>query len=220
MISPDEIVKMEYWNADGTPAEMCGNGLRCVARFAVDQKLVEPGQFMVQTPAGQLKVSWDGKDANDIAVQVGKVTMKNDPITIENIEFFVASVGNPHAITFVENVSSAPVTTLGPKIEVDQNFPNKTNVEFAHIERRNKINLRIWERGVGETMACGTGMVSTAVVANSLGKTDFPSIMQVPGGTALAGLDDDGYACLRGPAVDALAGEVDLENTPVRQATF
>ena len=174
VISPDEIVKMEYWNADGTPAEMCGNGLRCVARFAVDQKLVEPGQFMVQTPAGQLKVSWDGKDANDIAVQVGKVTMKNDPITIENIEFFVASVGNPHAITFVENVSSAPVTTLGPKIEVDQNFPNKTNVEFAHIERRNKINLRIWERGVGETMACGTGMVSTAVVANSLGKTDFP----------------------------------------------
>ncbi|MBW3569092.1 diaminopimelate epimerase [Candidatus Parcubacteria bacterium] len=212
VISPiDSGVKMEYWNADGSRAEMCGNGLRCAARFAVDNDMVEAGEFKVLTPVGPLKVSWDGQDENNISGQVGKVTVDSDPIEIEGSVFYRANVGNPHAISFVTDVGSAPVRTLGPKVETNSLFPDKTNVEFAHIEDKNKINLRIWERGVGETKACGTGMVATAVLSESLDKTAFPTRLQVPGGMAEAWVDKDGYACLRGPAVNVFAGEIDLE---------
>ena len=212
IVSAGDVIKMDYWNADGTQAEMCGNGLRCVTRFAVDNKMAAPGDFRVQTPNEILKVSWDGNDEKSVSGQVGKVIIEPEPISLKGYDFHKASVGNPHAITFVDDVSTAPVTALGPEIETDQHFPNKTNVEFVQVESRGKINLRIWERGVGETMACGTGMVSTAMVCQNLDKTDFPTTLQVPGGSAEAWVDDEGYACLKGPAVYSFVGEIDLEN--------
>jgi diaminopimelate epimerase len=209
IISPYENgAKMEYWNADGSKAEMCGNGLRCATRFAVENNIVAAGEFLIETAAGRLKVFWGGQDGTAITGQVGKVTVDKDPIEIDGLKFYTALVGNPHAITLVNDVNSVPVTVVGPKIETNQQFPNKTNVEFVRIEDKNNINLRIWERGVGETKACGTGMVSAAVVCERLGKTAFPTQLHVPGGSAEAWVDSEGFACLRGPAANVYRGEI------------
>lgn len=202
MVTPidNTHIQMDYWNSDGSVAEMCGNGLRCVVRFAVDNKLVKPGNITVKTLAGNLKAIWDGKDPSNIEVQVGKVSVAQKTVVIDGREFYLASVGNPHAITFVDDVDTAHVTSLGPIIETDQLFPNKTNVEFAQIITPNKIKLRIWERGVGETKACGTGMVATAmtIVKHKNGK--LPMHVEVPGGEAKIWLDDASYARMLAPA--------------------
>ncbi|MEK7059863.1 MAG: diaminopimelate epimerase [Patescibacteria group bacterium] len=211
IVSPlNNGVRMEYWNADGSVAEMCGNGLRCVARFAIEHKLVKPGKFSVETAVGSLKVDWSGDRADLIEVQVGKVTTDAKPIIICDTTFYTASVGNPHAITFVDSSDQAPVKSLGPQVETDQYFPNKTNVEFAEVIDDSNVRLRIWERGVGETLACGTGMVATAVVASKLGKTKFPLTIEVPGGSSKTWIDEDGFMRLSGPAQNVFSGSVEI----------
>lgn len=202
MVTPisKHSVKMKYWNADGSLAEMCGNGIRCVVRFAVDKHLVEHGNIEVQTDAGILQAKWDGVDPNKIEVQVGKAKVENAPIKLRNREFFKVNVGNPHAITFVEDVNKEPVTTLGPIVENDSHFPNRTNVEFVQVESSSKIKLRAWERGVGETKACGTGMVAAALTASHIKKTLLPLTVAVPGGEAKVWLDETGYFRMLGPA--------------------
>ncbi len=214
VISPaGDDIKMEYWNNDGSTAEMCGNGLRCAVRFAVENQLVRPGEFSVQTAVGPLKVVWDGEDPEAIEVQVGKVIAATDPVTVCGQTFYEASVGNPHAITFVDSAVEAPVTTLGPQVEKDSHFPNKTNVEFAQVVEGDRLRLRIWERGVGETLACGTGMVAAATVASRLGKTKFPVTVEVPGGNATIWQDDEGYARMRGPAEVVFSGRFEGGST-------
>jgi diaminopimelate epimerase len=193
-------IKMQYWNADGSEAEMCGNGLRCAARFSVDHNLVKPGEFTVITKAGKLKAFWDGKDPNKIECQVGRVTIVTEPIVLEGRYFYIVDVGNPHCITFVDDVATAPVTTLGPVIEVNKNFPRKTNVEFVQIISPSKISVRVWERGVGETQACGTGMVAAARLSKEIKKTNLPATVQVSGGEAQVWLDNEGCCRMRGPA--------------------
>ncbi len=196
----DSQVKMQYWNADGSEAEMCGNGLRCVARFAVDNKMVKPGRFIVETKAGNLKATWDGKNPEQIDVQVGCVKMVTEPIALEGLLFYQADVGNPHIVTFVDNIDKAPVKTLGPVLEIDPHFPNHTNVEFVEVVSPDKLKMRVWERGVGETQACGTGMVACACLSNEIMKTKLPVSVQVPGGQAKVWVDDEGYCRMLGPA--------------------
>lgn len=203
-------VKMEYWNAGGSKAEMCGNGLRCVARFAVDNKLVPAGRFIVNTPAGPLEVVCGNNPDEEIEVQVGEVEAETEPITLHGYSFYKANVGNPHAITFVDNSDDAPVATVGPVVETDEHFPNKTNVEFAQILDKNNIRLRVWERGVGETKACGTGIVATAVLSSKLKKTTLPVTVKVKGGDAKVWLDEKGYARLRGPVETTKTGQVQV----------
>lgn len=202
VVSPlsDSSVEMKYWNGDGSPAEMCGNGLRCVVRFAVENGLVERGNIIVKTDAGPLEAVWDGKDSEKIEVQVGKATVNNNPISLFNKRFYVVDVGNPHAVTFVKDTASEPVGELGPKVENDEHFPNRTNVEFVEVQGSNKIRLRTWERGVGETKACGTGMVAAANVCMSQNKTSFPLTAEVLGGQAKIWKDADGYTRMLGPA--------------------
>lgn len=195
-----DSVEMQYWNADGSIAEMCGNGLRCVTRFAVDNGMVKPGTFTVVTGAGPLKVEWDGMDPNYIEVQVGKATVNPKPLDLYGEVFYEGNVGNPHAIAFVENIKSAPVKTLGPKVETDEHFPNRTNVEFVSIEDAHTIHVRTWERGVGETQACGTGMVAAANAAATIKEAEFPLTVHVLGGNAKVWLDDEGYTRMTGPA--------------------
>lgn len=203
----EKNVKMQYWNADGSVAEMCGNGLRCVTRFAVEHEMVAPGSFVVETGAGRLSVNWDGQNPDEIEVQVGKVALE-DAVSLRGLDFACANVGNPHAITFVEDVEVAPVMTLGPTVETDGYFPNKTNVEFVQVINEDTIKVRIWERGVGETMACGTGMVASAVVSSAEKSTSLPVNVEVPGGVALIWLDNEGYARMLGPAETVFVGEV------------
>lgn len=196
----DHSIEMKYWNADGSVAEMCGNGLRCVTRFAVDDKMVVPGRFTVKTDAGPLQVEWDGIDSDKIEVQVGKAIIDSDPVALFGESFYKANVGNPHAVMFVDDTESAPVHELGPKVETDKSFPNKTNVEFVEIRGKHNIRVRTWERGVGETLACGTGMVAAANVAVEIKGSGFPLEVEVLGGKAKVWLDDDGYARMLGPA--------------------
>ena len=158
----DRSVGMEYWNADGSVAEMCGNGLRCVTRYAMDRAMLGPAGGMVVTPVGHLAVA---PTADGLyRVQVGA------PVIGEQFEhdlsFRRVSVGNPHAVTFVDDVEAAPVRSLGADLEAST--AGGTNVEFAQPVREG-IRVRTWERGVGETNACGTGAVAAAVAARDAG---------------------------------------------------
>ena len=114
---------MDFWNPGGNPATMCGNGLRCVTRFAVENKLVEPGDFKVTTGVGDLKVEWDGK-SEDITVQIGRANFDSRSIPLFGLDFYRVDMGNPHAVAFVDDYENAPVQIVGPKVEVDSNFPD------------------------------------------------------------------------------------------------
>ncbi len=203
-------LKMDYWNADGSDAEMCGNGLRCVIRFAVVNEMTEPGIIEVETPVGVLKGDWDGKNRKEITVQVGKVKNHNETVDIEGFTFHTADVGNPHAIAYVDDLDAIEVDEIGPVVEYDHAFPDKTNVEFVEVIDKNDIRIGIWERGSGLTLACGTGMVTCAVVSQDLGKIELPTTVQVPGGQAKIWVDDEGYARMMGPASIVFSGQVDI----------
>lgn len=196
----NSMVRMQYWNSDGSSAEICGNGLRCVARFAYERHLITNDNFVIETDVGPRKGFWNGKDPNNIEVQVGKVSLADQPLRLYGQDFYIAEVGNPHAVTFVKDVSSAPVQELGPKIETDPKFPHKTNVEFVKILSTSSIRMRVWERGVGETQACGTGMVAATEISRVLNKIKLPAIVEVPGGKAKINIDEEGYYRIIGPA--------------------
>ncbi len=137
----DKSARMRYWNSDGSSAEMCGNGLRCVALFVVENSLVKPGAFVIKTDAGDLKVVWDGKNPNKIEAQVGKVTVSKKVLGLYGLDFYSANAGNPHAVTFVEDLDITPIKDIGAKVETNENFPNKTNVEFVQIISENQIKI-------------------------------------------------------------------------------
>jgi len=193
-------VEMKYWNADGSTAEMCGNGLRCSARFAVDESMVMPGKFTVRTDSGDLEVKCSADRGSLVEAQIGRVEIAKEVLVIEELEFHKASVGNPHAVTFVDSAQKAPVKSLGPRVENNPAFPDKTNVEFVEIVDQHSLKLRVWERGVGETQACGTGMVAAAAVASDKLKIEYPVKVSVMGGEAKIWVDDKRYMVMSGPA--------------------
>ncbi len=203
-----DSIKMEYWNSDGSTAEMCGNGLRCAVRFATDNKMMKYGVNTISTGIGALKVRWNGVDHNKIEIQVGKAIVTPQPIKIYEKEFYIVDVGNPHAVMFVDDIMSAPVEILGQKIETHALFPYRTNVEFVEIVNRFHVKIRIWERGVGETLACGTGMVAVSAVTSQLNKTTSPLTVEVLGGEAKIWLDEEGYMCMSAPAEMVYEGEI------------
>jgi diaminopimelate epimerase len=193
------VVRMEYWNSDGSRAEMCGNGLRCAARFAIREGMVENNEFIVQTDVGPLRViCQDGSSL--VKAQTARVKLSGSTVSVGGLEFYIADAGNPHAVTFVDDLDLVDVERLGPIVENDDIFPNKTNVEFVKVEDDGSLSLRVWERGVGETLACGTGMVASACVANKNKGVPFPLKIRVRGGVATSWLDDEGFVWLEGPA--------------------
>lgn len=201
-------IKMDYWNQDGSIAEMCGNGLRCAVKFAVDNKLVTPGVFDVITGAGKLKGDWDGSDDESVEVQIGRLEIGDEPFEVEDRLFYAAKIGNPHALTFVDDVDGAPVKELGPRVEHNKRFPQKTNVEFVQVLSPSKIKVRVWERGAGETQACGTGMVAAAGLAAQVKENVYPMTVLVHGGSAKVWVDDEGYHRMSGPAHIVERGEL------------
>lgn len=199
----EQRVRMEYWNADGSPAEMCGNGLRCVARFARDRGWVATDRFIVETPVGER----EARTGERITVQLGAP----DPAPVESIEVAGVTarpmaVGNPHAVVFVDDPAAVPVDELGPRIETDAQFPQGTNVEFVTVRGDHLLELRVWERGVGETMACGSGAAAAVAVAHRLGRVGETTTVLVPGGELTVTLDAQG-AWLTGPAEYVFEGE-------------
>lgn len=190
------VVTMGYWNADGSAAEMCGNGLRCAARFAVDRGMAAEGRFVVQTPAGPKQV----EVGNEIRVDLG-VPVVGDMTEIGGRFFRNISVGNPHAVTEVDDVGATPVAEVGAALQSE--YSDGVNVEFAKIDG-DVVDMRVWERGVGETLACGSGIVAAATVARRNGGGDTITVT-MPGGTARVQFSE-ASAWLIGPAEYAFEG--------------
>jgi diaminopimelate epimerase len=196
-------VSMRYWNADGSVAEMCGNGLRCVARYAVDRGLVSETRFVVETPVGPRGVE---VGPESVEVELGPIAL-GSTVDVDGKSYRRVSVGNPHAVLMVDDPEAVDVGTIGSRVEADPQFPDGTNVEFVSSPGGGSIRMRVWERGVGETMACGTGMAAAALAA--VGSWDgHPITVSVPGGTGWVRIVD-GVAWLRGPTVTVFATEVD-----------
>ncbi len=221
--------RMQMFNADGSEAEMCGNAIRCVAKFLHDEGITTGTQVVIETLAGDLaidimlengsavgaRVDMGAPRLNgpDIPVAVQKNPVADEPVSLSdiddpragNLRFTAVSMGNPHAVFFTEEVTDYQIHTLGPRLEVHELFPNRINVEFARVLNRGEIEMRVWERGSGETLACGTGACATAVAANLNGLTDRTVKLHLPGGTLTIEITDD-TGFMTGPATPVFHG--------------
>jgi diaminopimelate epimerase len=220
-------VFMDYLNADGSIGEMCGNGIRCLALFARAEGLTDATELAVATRAGTkvVRVLEDGRvrvdmgapvfDPADVPVRATGRDALSTKLELpgEIVEAACLSMGNPHAVLFVDDPGSAPVTTLGPVVENHGAFPHKTNVEFVKVVDERRIEMRVWERGVGETLACGTGACAAAVAARLLAGAADTLVVGLPGGeleVAWTGSRDaEAPVFLTGPAVESFTGAVD-----------
>jgi diaminopimelate epimerase len=200
----DDGVSMQYWNADGSAAEMCGNGLRCVARYSVDQGLVAGPEFEVSTEGGPRRVR-----VGPLAVraELGPVQAGGDSVELAGYDLATVSVGNPHAVAFVDDCYAVPVQAVGPVVEGDPHYPSRTNVEFATVIATDRIALRVWERGVGETLACGTGAAAAVAEGHRSGRTGSSVTVVLPGGELLVEIVE-GTAWIEGPANAVFAGSL------------
>ena len=197
-------VTMDYWNADGTPAEMCGNGLRCVARYSVERGLTSSDEFTVKTSAGPRRVE---VGQSTVRVELGPVEALGDSVDLAGYELAPILVGNPHAVAFVDDCYAVPVEAVGPLIEGDPHYPERTNVEFATVIGRDRIALRVWERGVGETLACGTGAAAAVAEAYRSGRTGPSVTVLLPGGEMAVEIVDT-VAWIEGPATVVFSGSL------------
>ena len=219
--------KMRIFNSDGSEAEMCGNGIRCVGKFVYDKGLTNKTTVKIETLAGIKTLILNTKDgkvetarvdmgepileAEKIPVISTEKPVKNLELEAENkkFKFTCVSMGNPHAITIVENTKEFDVEKYGKVLEVDKAFPKKANIEFAQIIDRQNINMRVWERGAGETLACGTGACATAVACNLNGLTDRKVNIELLGGTLnIEWIETDNHVYMTGPAVTVFDGEL------------
>ena len=229
LICKSEIAdfKMRMFNSDGSEAEMCGNGIRCVGKFVYDKGLTNKTTVKIETLAGIKTLILNTKDgkvetarvdmgepileAEKIPVISTEKTVKNLELEAENkkFKFTCVSMGNPHAITIVENTKEFDVEKYGKVLEIDKAFPKKANIEFAQIIDRQNINMRVWERGAGETLACGTGACATAVACNLNGLTDRKVNIELLGGTLnIEWNETDNHVYMTGPAVTVFDGEL------------
>ena len=219
--------KMRMFNSDGSEAEMCGNGIRCVGKFVYDKGLTNKTTVKIETLAGIKTLILNTKDekvetarvdmgepileAEKIPVISTEKPVKNLELEAENkkFKFTCVSMGNPHAITIVENTKEFDVEKYGKVLEIDKAFPKKANIEFAQIIDRQNINMRVWERGAGETLACGTGACATAVACNLNGLTDRKVNIELLGGTLnIEWNETDNHVYMTGPAVTVFDGEL------------
>ena len=213
---------MRIFNTDGSEAEQCGNGARCFAKFLHDEGLTDQTRLVVDT--GSRLIQLEIEDDWQVVVDMGAPGF--EPATLpfdaqdeanvyqldvagETVEISAISLGNPHAVLLVDDVNTAPVERLGPAIERHSRFPQRTNVGFACPITRSKIRLRVWERGVGETLACGSGACAAAVACHRLGRIDEEIEVELPGGIASVRWPGQGPVFLRGPAVTVYRGEID-----------
>lgn len=229
---PDADFFMLYYNADGSTAEMCGNGIRCFAKYLVDHDLLlaESRNVRVQTLGGVRPMAFTRDERGhmdeatvdmgvpvlapaEIPVDLPGESIRDHPLATEEGTFGITAVsmGNPHAIVWVDDTENAPVDTLGPLIEVHPAFPARTNVEFAEIVSERRIRLRVWERGVGETLACGTGACATAVAGSVTGRSDRDVTIELPGGELHIVWGEDDRVLMTGPATEVFCGTVVLD---------
>lgn len=230
LILPSEIadIRMRIFNSDGSEAEMCGNVTRCFARYIYEHNIVRKPTIKVETLAGIIvpELIFEGEKVIAVRVDMGEPRLErslipmtgeqgrviDEPLEVDGETFRITcvSMGNPHCIIYVPDVKTSPVHSLGPKIETHSLFPRKTNVEFIHVINRSEVDMRVWERGAGETMACGTGAcaVGVAGVLNNL--TDRKITVHLPGGDLQIEWAENNHVYMTGPGEYVFTGDVTL----------
>jgi diaminopimelate epimerase len=215
-ISPSTVADfiMRVFNADGSEAKMCGNGVRCVGKYVYDKGYTDKKNLTVETLSGIKTLELDiglGK-VKSVTVDMGQAVPTED-ITLniddKTVVLTLVSVGNPHAVIFVEDIEKAPLTTLGPKIEHHKAFPDGVNVEFVQVLGNNELRMRVWERGSGVTMACGTGACACAAAAvkkKYCASCELISL-HLDGGTLRITVTPDNKVTMTGPAEFVYEGE-------------
>ncbi|MEG2513140.1 MAG: diaminopimelate epimerase [Acetivibrio sp.] len=232
LIKPSKVAdcEMEMYNADGSQGKMCGNGIRCVGKYAFDYGIVNKTSLSVDTKAGIKKLELEIQQGNVVGATVDmgepitkpslipvlldKEIVKTEPIEIEGkcYEMTCISMGNPHAVLFVEDTASLLIENIGPKFEKHPLFPQQVNTEFVQILDRKTINMRVWERGSGETLACGTGACASAYACILNGKTEDQVLIHLLGGDLMIRYDRESHHIfMTGPATVVFDGEIHKE---------
>jgi diaminopimelate epimerase len=226
LICPSEKAdaRMRMFNADGSEAEMCGNGIRCVAKYVHDHGIAKKPTLTIETGRGVLTLELEtrGGKVEQVRVDMGEPILEaakipttlpgNPPIDVPlpgyDVKATCVSMGNPHCVIFVDAITAQHVHGIGPKIEKDAAFPRKTNVEFVRVNRRDDVTFRVWERGSGETLACGTGACAVCVAGVLTGRTDRNVTAHLLGGDLqLLWSEADNHVYMTGPAVEVFSGE-------------
>ena len=229
LIKPSEVAdfRMDMYNADGSQAEMCGNGIRCVAKYVYDYGLTDQTEISVETLAGikYLKLQiMDGKVVritvnmgqpelvpDKIPVQADGDRVVDEPIVVNGVTYKMTcvSMGNPHCIVFIDDTANFPLEEIGPMFENHERFPKRVNTEFIQILNRNEVNMRVWERGSGETLACGTGACASAVACVLNGLTEDEITLHLLGGDLSVRWDrEENVVYMTGPAKVVFDGEI------------
>jgi diaminopimelate epimerase len=228
LICPSEKAdaRMRMFNADGSESEMCGNGLRCVAKFVYDHGIVRRDRLALETGRGVLHVELEvanGK-AQRVRVNMGEPILAGDkiPTTLPGnppvdvplvmgettLQVTCVSMGNPHCVSFVDAITDRHVHGLGPQIEKHPAFPRRINAEFVKVNRRDDVTMRVWERGSGETLACGTGACGVCVAGALSGRTERRLVVHLLGGDLeLDWSKADNHVYMTGPAVEVFSGD-------------
>jgi diaminopimelate epimerase len=228
-IGPSDIAdfRMRIYNADGSEAEMCGNGIRCVAKYVYDHRLTDKTEITVETGAGVKTLVLDVENGlvESVRVDMGEPALKpelipvvaegerviDEHIRVKGLDWRMTcvSMGNPHAVIFVDDVVTFPIEEFGPFFENHERFPKRTNTEFVQVISRNEVSMRVWERGSNETWACGTGACATgmACILNNL--TENKVLIHLKGGDLTIEYDPNtNHIFMSGPATEVFRGEI------------
>lgn len=226
LVGPSDVahIRMEMYNADGSRAEMCGNGIRCVAKYAVEHAFVAGPDVTIETDAGTRGAHCRLKDGvvDSVRIDMGQpilaaseipTTIEVDrvidhPIEIAGKSYRVTcvSIGNPHAVVFVDSLETIELAEVGPFFERAVEFPNRINAHFVRVDARDQVTMRTWERGSGITRACGTGACAVCVAGVLTGRTDRRITARLPGGDLILEWKEAGHVLMTGPAVEVFSG--------------
>jgi diaminopimelate epimerase len=216
---------MRMFNADGSESEMCGNGIRCVAKYVYDHGIRQANRLAIETLRGVLSLDVEVADGrvDRVRVDMGEPILQAEQIPttlpgspVVSAELRVAgkalkvtcvSMGNPHCVTYVDELSDEWVLQIGPQIELDPHFPRRVNAEFIQVLSRGEVRMRVWERGTGETLACGTGASAVCVAGVLAGRTDRKLLIHLPGGDLELHWAENNHVYMTGPAAEVFTGQ-------------
>ena len=232
LICPSDVAdaRMRMFNADGSESEMCGNGIRCMAKYVYDHGLCRKPTLQIETGRGVLGLELKivGEKVGRVRVDMGEPILEprriptrlpgnpaaagavvNVVLSVAEDSFLVTcvSMGNPHCVTFVEELDDEFVGTFGPLVEVNRNFPNRVNAEFVKVISQREVRMRVWERGTGETLACGTGACAVCVAGVLTRRTERKVLIHLTGGDLELEWAENNHVYMTGEAVEVFSGE-------------
>ncbi len=231
VINPSDVAdfKMSMYNADGSEGKMCGNGIRCVAKYVYDNKMTDKTTITVETLSGikTLVLNVEDEKVKTVRVNMGTPILKSkdvpvvsdkeqvidEPIKVNDKEYRITcvSMGNPHAVTFIDDTDSLEIEKIGPLFENNEIFPDRVNTEFIQVVDRNNIKMRVWERGSGETLACGTGACASVVACVLNGLTENKVTVSLLGGDLFIEYNqEENVVYMTGPATISFTGNIEV----------